>query len=114
MKIIENVTSNLQQTETKRYGDEIHVYLNETEGLDEETSAVTYNYDKVIIQNADRYIDLVQIAKKHFAKQYLSDTDYINDKYKEEVELFEIITKEDFLAKHIDIYTKRAVCREVL
>jgi hypothetical protein len=48
------------------------------------------------------------------AQAYLAATDYINDKYKEEVELFKTISAEDFLDKYSEIYNKRKECREVL
>lgn len=114
MKIIRNVTANLQQTGTKRYGDEIHVYLNETEVIDAETGAVTYSYDKVIVADCLQYADPVKAAIKYISQKYLDETDYINNKYREEVELFELITKEEFLSKYDDVYTKRAECRKVL
>lgn len=66
MKIIRNVTSNSAQEATKRYGNEIHVYLNQSEAVDEETDAITYNYDKVIIENCLKYADPIEAATVYF------------------------------------------------
>lgn len=66
MKIIRNVTSNQQQADTKRYGDELHIYLNETEITDAETETITYSYDKVIVANCLQYADPIEAAIVYF------------------------------------------------
>jgi len=62
MKIIRNVTSNSAQEATKKYGNEVHVYLNQSEVEDAETENITYNYDKVIIENGLKYADPIEAA----------------------------------------------------
>jgi hypothetical protein len=63
----------------------------------------------------DEELANIELAKaKAEAQAYLDSTDYINDKYKEEVELFKTISAENFLDKYSEIYNKRKECREVL
>jgi hypothetical protein len=76
-----------------------------------------YIEDGNIVEEAytDEELANIELAKaKAEAQAYLDSTDYINDKYKEEVELFKTISAENFLDKYSEIYNKRKECREVL
>lgn len=109
---------NKESLELLGYCEIVYVYP-DTECTEYQTSIesdVEYSNNQAIIRVS--YVDMddkvVIELKKIQAQKYLEDTDYINHKYKEEVELFPIYTKEEFLSKYADIYSKRSESRNLL
>lgn len=69
MRIIRNVTSTQKQEQVTKYGNEAHVLLDEREVEvvnEDETSHVQYEYDKVIVEDASIYADVVEVASNYF------------------------------------------------
>ena len=70
-----------------------------------------------MIQEGDDFVnppipqEQIDQARISELKAYLASTDYINDKYKEEVELFASLTHDEFMTKHADVYTARVDAR---
>lgn len=115
MKIIKNVRASEKQEQVTFYGNEAHVLLNEREVEvvnEDETSYIQYEYDKVVIKNANLYADIVAIAELEFAVQYLEETDYVATKYNDEVLLLESMTKEEFKTKYDDVCARRSEARQ--
>lgn len=52
--------------------------------------------------------------EKQEAQEYLLSTDYINNKYNEEVLIAGTMTEEDFVIKYSFVLQKRAECRALL
>lgn len=116
MKIIKNVRASEVQEQVTYYNNEAHVLLNErvVEVVSEDATTTTttqYEYDKVVVENANLYADLVAIAELEFAVQYLEETDYINNKYNDEVILMGSMTKTEFKAKYDGVCAKRSAAR---
>lgn len=78
MKILQNVRASEKQEEVIYVGTEAHIYLNEREIEinTEDKKSIQYEYDKVIIENARAYNDLVTIARFEYCKEYLDKTDH--------------------------------------
>lgn len=99
---------NLMPGETLRYGNEKYDY-----------SEIIKNWD-----NPNRDFEIVRRSlddkecdknnKQTIAYILLKNTDYILQKYIEEVEIYQNITKERFLEKYKKIFENRKKAREVL
>ena len=67
MNIIKNVRSSEPQEQTQKYGDEAHILLNERE-IDVD-GTIQYEYDKVVVGDCLRYVDVVASAESFYEKQ---------------------------------------------
>ena len=48
------------------------------------------------------------------AQLYLNSTDWVNSKYADVVVMLGTMTKEEFMAKYAEVYTKREIARQVI
>lgn len=68
MKIIKNVRSSQQQEQVRTYGNTAHVLVAEREVIiknQDGTSQTQYEYDEVIVENCNIYLDVVEVATNY-------------------------------------------------
>lgn len=81
-------------------GESTEVELDEEDLLGLPTQAVLSDYQKA--------------QEKMNAQLYLNSTDWINSKYMDVVVVLSTMTKEEFLAKYSDVYSKRELARQIV